>query len=180
MANEPITIYKLIMLYTLSRVKTALPQDILYDYIIREGYTNYFNAQNVLSELLQSGLVREDTTYHLAYYGLTDSGRETLSLFGSQLSPDIKQEIDEYLRENRMEILNETALVSDYKLTPQGTYLVSCTMREGDHILFQLNLEAATEEDARKICENWRESSEELYQTAITRLLGNSGRGQKH
>ncbi|MCH5265614.1 MAG: DUF4364 family protein [Lachnospiraceae bacterium] len=171
MANEPITIYKLIILYTLSRVETTLPQDILYDYIIKQGYTNYFNAQNALSELLQADLVWEDATYHLAYYGLTKAGEDTLALFGNQLSPDIRGEIDEYLKENRMEILNETSLVSDYERTPQGTYLSSCTLREGNHVLFQLALEAATEEDARKICENWRESSEELYRMAVTRLL---------
>lgn len=174
MANESITIYKLIILYTLSKVDAPLPPGIISDYITDHGYTNYFTLQNAFGELLQADFIKEDTTYHLSYYTLTDTGRETLELFGSQLSSDIRKEIDTYLKSNRYEIVNETALVSDYHLTGDGTYLATCVLREGNHVLFQLGLDVATEEDAVKVCESWRKNSDVLYQTAMKQLL--SGR----
>ena len=50
MTSESITIYKLIILYTLSRVDSPLPQGIISDYIINQGYTNYFNVQDAFGE----------------------------------------------------------------------------------------------------------------------------------
>lgn len=171
MTSESITIYKLIILYILSKVDSPLPQGIISDYIINHGYTNYFNVQNAFGDLLQAELIRENTTYHLSYYELTQTGLETLDLFGHQLSLEIREEIKGYLKANQYDILNETALVSDYHLTTDGSYLAVCGIREKNHEIFSLTLEVSTEEDAVKICNNWQNQSTELYQTAIKQLL---------
>lgn len=171
MSSEPITIYKLIILYTLSKVDAPLPPSIISDYITDRGYTNYFTLQNAFGELLQADLIREDATYHVSYYYITDAGRETLELFGTPLSHDIRSEIDSYLQENRYEIIDETSLVTDYRQTPEKTYLATCTIREKQHTLFRIELDVATERDAIKICENWQEQSEELYRMAMLHLL---------
>ena len=120
MANESITIYKLIILYTLNKVNSPLPSVIISDYIIEKGYTNFVTLQNAFGELLQAELIAEDATYHLAYYTLTDTGRETLELFGSQLSYEIKKEIDDYLRENRYDIIDAASWISECQRTVDG------------------------------------------------------------
>ena len=51
MPNGSITIYKLIILYTLSKVDSPLPPGVISDYITDRGYTNYFNLQNAFGEL---------------------------------------------------------------------------------------------------------------------------------
>ena len=86
MPNGSITIYKLIILYTLSKVDSPLPPGVISDYITDRGYTNYFNLQNAFGELLEADLIKEDSTYHLTYYTLTEAGAETLELFGAPLS----------------------------------------------------------------------------------------------
>lgn len=171
MANGSITIYKLIILYILSKVDTALPPGIVSDYITKQGYTNYFTLQNAFGELLEADLIKEDSTYHLSYYTITDAGRQTLALFGAPLSQDIRREIDDYLQKNKFQIIDDTSFVTDYHPTPDRTYLASCIMRERNRTIFRLELEVATEQDALKVCENWQSNSESLYQTAITHLL---------
>lgn len=171
MPNSSITIYKLIILYTLSKVDASLPPSIISDYITNRGYTNYFTLQNAFGELLQAELIKEDSTYHLSYYTITELGRQTLALFGTPLSLDIRKEIDEYLQENKYQILDETSFISDYHVTSDGSYVATCTMRERNRIIFRLELEVATESDAIKVCKNWQSNSEILYQTAITHLL---------
>lgn len=171
MDNESITIYKLIILYALGKVNTPLPPGIISDYITGQGYTNFFNVQNAFGELLKANLIAEDATYHLSYYKLTDAGRATLESFGTRLSKDIREELDDYLTRNRYEIINETSLVSDYRKAADGNYLSTCTLREGNQILFELTLNVAKEEDAIRVCENWRQKSSELYQSAMQTLL---------
>ena len=102
---------------------------------------------------------------------LTDTGRETLESFGSLLAFEIKEEIGEYLKEKKYEIIEKSSLVSDYQRTKEGTYLASCTLREGTHVLFHLELDVATETDAIHVCDNWRIQSEKLYQQAMVQLL---------
>ena len=171
MTNESITIYKLIILYTLNKVNMPIPAGVISDYITAKGYTDYFTLQNAFGELLQADFIQEDTTYHLAYYTLTNNGKETLELFGNQLSLDIRSEIDSFLQEKRYEIADETSLVSDYHLTSNGSYLAICTLREGSQLLFELSLHVATEDDAIKVCENWKKNSDLVYQMAMRQLL---------
>lgn len=171
MPNKPITIYKLIVLYMLSKVDALLPSGIIYDYVTNHGYTNYFTLQSALGDLLQANLIAEDNTYRQSYYGLTDAGRETLTLFGTTLSLDIRREARNYLKARKYDILDETSLVSDYCRTEDGSYLATCTLREDTQVLFQLKLNVATESDAMKVCNNWHGQSATLYQQAMAQLL---------
>ena len=174
MSSEPNTFYKLIILYTLSKVETPIPPGIISDYIVERGFTNYYTLQQAVSELLEADLIREDITYHLSYYSITDDGHETLELFGEPLSYEIRNEIDEYLTSKKYEIINEASFISDYHKTEDGTYLATCTLREGTHVLFHVELDVTVEDDAVKVCENWKESSESIYQMALKQLLKNT------
>lgn len=171
MPNESVNLYKLIALYILNKVKTPLPQRIIFDFVTSRGYTNYFTILSAFGDLLQAELILENNTYHMSYYSITRAGRETLESFGSSLSYDIRHEIDEYLKEKKYEIIEESSLVSDYHRTKEGTYLADCILRQGNHVLFHLELDVATEADAVNVCENWREQSETLYQQAMVQLL---------
>ncbi len=171
MPNGSITIYKLIILYTLSKVDTPLPSGIISDYITDRGYTNYYNLQNAFGELLDTELIAEDSTYRLSYYKITDAGRETLSLFGAPLSTSIRDEIDKYLSDHKYEIIDETSLVSDYHAVGDGNYLVTCIIRERNQIIMQLELSVSSEADAIKACNNWSKHSDAIFQESITRLL---------
>ena len=58
MPNGSITIYKLIILYTLSKVDSPLPPGVISDYITDRGYTNYFNLQGCKYRLLPKNVVK--------------------------------------------------------------------------------------------------------------------------
>ena len=47
--KEAITIYKLIILYTLNQVESPMTLNLISDYITERGYTNYFNVQNAFA-----------------------------------------------------------------------------------------------------------------------------------
>lgn len=169
--KEAFTIYKLIILYTLNQVESPMTLNLISDYITDRGYTNYFNVQNAFAELLEAEFISCSATYNTSFYSITDAGRETLDLFISSLSPEIRQEIDEYLEKNNLPIMERLTVVSDYTLQDHGEYIATCSLRESNHILFETKLSVPTEEDAVKICNNWQEQSSELYSLSIKRLL---------
>ena len=75
--KEAITIYKLIVLYTLNRIASPLTLGFVADYMIDRGYTNYFNVQNAFAELMDEELIDCAQTYNTSYYTITEAGRET-------------------------------------------------------------------------------------------------------
>ena len=171
MTSDPMNLYKQILLHILHKATLSLPQSVLLDVIVALGYTDYIQAQSALGDLVESGLVEEHTTYHRSYFILTESGEETRRLFEDHLSFDIRREVDEYLRTNHIETLDETALVSDYQSTKDGMYLATCTLRDGSHTLFEITLEISSEEEAIRICDNWEQQAETLFSDTLRSLL---------
>ena len=147
--NEAFTIYKLIILYTLNEIESPLTFGLISDYLT--GH--------------------ESNTYNTAYYEITPAGRETLELFGNTLSREIRQEIDEYLQANNHEIIQRVTLISDYSKNTNGEYTATCSLMEKNIPIFELKLSVPDEEDAIRICNNWRASSDDLYAMAVKNLL---------
>ena len=169
--NEAFTIYKLIILYTLNEIESPLTFGLIQDYITEHEYTNYFNVQNAFAELLDADLIRCSNTYNTSYYEITPAGKKTLELFGNTLSREIRQEIDEYLKENNHEIVQKVTLISDYNKNGNGEYTATCRLIEKNAPIFELRLSVPDEEDALHICNNWRTSSDDLYAFAVKKLL---------
>ena len=58
MTPDTLRLYKLIILYTLSKVDSPLPPGVISDYITDRGYTNYFNLQHRKYRLLPKNVVK--------------------------------------------------------------------------------------------------------------------------
>ena len=57
MNQEPLTLYKLIVLYLLNKVSFPLTMAQVSDLILEKEYTSYLTLQQVINELAQSGLI---------------------------------------------------------------------------------------------------------------------------
>ena len=103
MSPEALTLYKLIVLYMLNKVNFPLTNTQLSEFILEKEYTNYFTLQQVISELLSSGLIHVKTAGSTSRYQITAQGIETLGFFSNRISDPIKEEIDNFLKENSYE-----------------------------------------------------------------------------
>ena len=116
---EPITIYKLIILYMLSQVDFPLGNTKISNFFLDKEYTTYFTIQQVLNDLLDSELIVAESTHNNTNYRITASGRETLDFFEDKISEAIRQDICEYFSQNQIEM----------KKVPITTALRNITMR---------------------------------------------------
>ena len=103
--------YKLMVLYMLGKVDFSLTYAHLSDFILGRGYTDYFNLQQTIAELTEAGLIHQETLRSTTYYMITPEGEETIGYFSSRISLAIREDIDAWLRENRlaMEIMKSAA-----------------------------------------------------------------------
>ncbi len=163
MADQLQVLYKLMTLYTLSRVDFAMTNKQIAGIFTDLGYTNYFNAQYTISDLVDAGLIHEETCPDCFYYSLTDAGRASLDALKNDLGPDIRSDIDAYLKKNRLSFREAVSTRAQYYRTTSGDYAAACAVLEHSEPLMELTLTVPTEQQAKMITKQWKEKSPEIY-----------------
>ena len=86
---EPVVLYKLIVLQLLKKVNFPLTNGQLSEFFTSRDYTNFLTYQEVISDLVESNLIKSDTVRNMTRYELTREGEDVLFFFGKQLSEGI-------------------------------------------------------------------------------------------
>ena len=144
----PFTVYKLIVLYMLQNTENTLTNSQISEFILDREYTNYFHLQQAISELVEAELITMDTR-----------------------SPEIKQEVREYLKSTGFKAQERIVTPADYYITKQGTYSVRCQLIEKGNSLIDLNIAAPNLEAAQSICKKWSTHYQEIYGKIMEELL---------
>lgn len=173
MAQDTFTLYKLIVLYMLNRAAFPVTKAQISDFMLEKEYTNFLTLQQVISDLIDAEMVMitAETVYNRTYLAITEEGRKTLSFFHNQINSSTKQEIDEFFRENEMEMRNELSILSDYYKSASGEYESHLTAADKGSKLVDITLTVPDEAIAASICENWQKKNQAVYQYLIEQLF---------
>ena len=120
--QEPLTLYKLIILYVLNQVTFPLTRAQISDLFLEKEYTGFLTVQQAINELTQSGLINAKTLANSTHLQITPEGRDTLSYFENRISDPIKDEIEEYLKKNELEMREESSIRSNYYRAVNGEF----------------------------------------------------------
>ena len=171
MLQEPLTLYKLILLYLLKRAGLPLSKTRVRDFILEKGYTNYIILNQAIGELLDAGMITEQLINERSHFSLTEEGAQTLAFFQGNISDITKEEINTYLRENKLELISELSVTANYDRSSTGEFEAHLLAKEKGIPLVEITLSVPAEETAASICRNWREKNEESYQMLGERLF---------
>ena len=169
--SDPLTLYKLIILYMLNRVDFPLTKAQIGDFILEREYTNFLTLQQAIGELIDAGFVTAKSIRNRTHLILTEDGKQTLSFFGNQISDSIKKDIDEYFRNHELEMRNEVSILADYYKSTSGEYEAHLIAKDKGINLIDLTMSVPLEETAISICDNWQKKNEEIYQYLIEQLF---------
>ena len=162
---ETFTLYKLIVLYMLDRVDFPLTTSQISEFILDKGYTTYF------AELTDSGLLKIELTHNRTLYNLTEEGAATINYFRNKISPEIRQEIDNFINEKKYDLKEEVSVKSDYYLNTNHEYEVKCQILENGSHLIDMTLTVPTQTEAEAIVNNWNRKNQEIYALLLSQLL---------
>lgn len=171
MIDDPLTLYKLIVLYMLNRVDFPLSKALINDFILVREYTNFISLQQAIGELIDATMVRTELIRDRVHLHLTPDGAKTLSYFGNQVGESIRTEIDEYFRQNALELRNRLSVTSNYYKSTTGEYEAHLMAKENKIKLVDITLSVPVEETAAVICENWQQKNQEIYKYLIETLF---------
>lgn len=169
--SETFTLYKLIILYMLDKLDFPLTNGQISEFILEKGYTSYFTLQQAISEMVESNLIREETTHNRTLYHLTEEGAETIRFFSNHISSAIREDIDTYMAEKNYELKNEVAVKADYYKNTNHEWSVRCQIMEHDAPLIDLTLTVPSEDEAISVANNWNRKNQEVYALIMQHLL---------
>lgn len=171
MLSDPITLYKLMILYMLEHVNFPLTNSQLTDFFLEHEYTTYFTLQQAINELLEANLLHKESLHNSSRYEITKEGEDTLSFFGNNISSAIIADIDNYLKENKFRLRSEVGIVADYYKSTNQDYVVHCEVREGKAPLINLEVSVPDKEQAEAMCSHWKDRSQEIYSYVMKTLM---------
>jgi len=171
MLQDPLTLYKLIVLYMLNRVSFPITPAQISEFILEKEYTNFLTLQQVISELADANMLHTQNTNNRTLLTITEEGRETLTFFENRISDTIKEEILEFFRSKEFELLDEVSIQSNYYKSTSGDYEAHLLAKERGINLIELKLSVPDKETATAICDNWQEKNQEIYQYLIKQLF---------
>ena len=171
MTQDPLTLYKLIVLYMLDRVTFPLTKAQVGNFILEREYTNFLTLQQVIAELIDADLVEARSNRNRTHLVITDEGKETLSFFANRINDSIKEEINTFFNDNEMEMRNEVSILSDYYKAVSGEYEAHLLAKEKDVKIVEITLSVPDEDTASAICANWQKKNQDIYQYIIGQLF---------
>ena len=171
MQSDTFMLYKLMILYILSRVNFPLTNAQLTTFILEKEYTNYFNIQRAISELIDDSYVTTKIIRNSTLYRITERGHETLLFFDNMIASGIKEDIEAYLVENKYELQAEVSTQAEYYQVKKGEFAAHLSVIERESSIIDLTLLVTTQEEAENLCNNWREKSSDVYAYLMSTLL---------
>ena len=169
---EPTMIYKIAVLELLKKSGFPLSNSQLSNFFLEGDLTDYFSAQQAISDDEDAGLISSTTTHNSTTYSLTEEGEHTLKLFRDKLNKAMLEDISRYLATNSIDMKQENSYRANYTKLAAGGYLVHCKISEEDSTLLDLTMKVGSAEQADTICNNWKVRSEDVY-TSIMDILIN-------
>lgn len=171
MLQETFTLYKLIVLYMLSRVTFPMTNAQVSDFILEKDYTDFLTLQQVINELIDAGLITSETIRNRTHLAITEEGRETLRFFQNRINAGIKQDINTYFRENEYALRNEVSVLGDYYKSASGEYEAHLVAKDRGIRLVDITISVPDEATASSICDNWQKKNQAIYQHLIQELF---------
>lgn len=160
------TTSKLILLYVMDKMDCEMTDETILDMCYyRNKWISYFNCKIALSELLRSGYVHEVKTNQSSskYYKITTEGRSCLSFFFNEIPSSIREDIVEFVKQNRITFRRKQEYFSDSYKNDDGTSTVVLKIVEPSSTKLELKLNIAQKITAKQIEKQWQEKASKVY-----------------
>ncbi len=171
MTQDPLTLYKLIVLYMLDRVNFKLSYSQISSFILEKEYTNFMTLQQVIADLQDTELISTDASLNRTLFSITEEGRNTLSYFRNRIGDAIIDDIDAFLSEKHLELKSEASIIAKYYKTTSGDYEAELIAREKESDLVNIKISVPAKDMAESICENWYDKNEQIYKYLMEELF---------
>ena len=149
------TVNKLILLFVMDKMEIPLTENSIVDIATsRNNWLNYMDCKDVLWQILEVGFV---------YKTMNDNA---LSHFFLKIPSSMRDEINTFAKENRMQFKRAQEYVSDYFKNADGSHTAILRIRDPlePQSLFEIKLKLPTRHAAIIACKKWKNKAPNIYE----------------
>ncbi|NMA84537.1 MAG: DUF4364 family protein [Epulopiscium sp.] len=179
-STQELTLNKLIILFLIHHMRIPLSNTQITEFILERNYTDYFSIQQYLSELVEAKLLLTQIDNHTTRYVIESKGERTLEYFLNRIPVHTREEIMQYIQTHRPQIRQEIEITAEYIPEKQNEYLVICKVVENETLLMELKVNVVSKEQAKKICNNWKQSAQVHYGQILSSLTNPTSKDKKN
>lgn len=161
--TDALTHDKLWILYFLRAVDMRLTNEQLVRVSMDNGWTNYFDLQEALIDLVDNALIALVHKPNDNYYALTPAGVDALGQFETRIPFSTREALSQYADDNRETLRKQTQVLSDLRAQGDGQYQVTLKLLENSNQLAKVSLLVDSRESAWRVRDAWDSRSDELY-----------------
>ncbi len=165
---------KLILLYVLDKMECDLTEDTIIDMCYyQQKWISYFTCKIALSELVKSTYIQEiKNSEGMKYYRITQEGRSCLSYFYNEIPTSIRENISEFVKDNKLIFKRKQEYFFDSFKNKDGNYTVVLKIIEPNATPLEIKLIAPTQDAVKELQKNWLESASKVF-ASIYDILNN-------
>ncbi len=166
---------KLIILFVMEKMEMPLTENSIIEICaVKNSWINYMDCLDLLFQLSEAKLIyKTECKEGEMRYTLTFEGRDCLSYFYKKVPLELRDEITEYSRTNRLSIKQSQEYYANYTDAEDGSYLVTMRIYENliNSPLFEIQIKAPTRQSAEEACKKWRQSAPSFYEYIYENLV---------
>ena len=176
--DQDSTVNKLIVLFVLEKIEIPLTEQSLIDicYGKNNWIKNYMECKEIIYNLVEIGFIyKTNGNSEEDRYTITYTGRNCLSHFYQRINANLRDQIAEYVKENRIAFKRSQEYVSTMDRNSDGSYTVCLKIRSAliDEPMFELKIKAPSRQSAIGATNIWKEKAHLIYEYAYETLIDN-------
>lgn len=166
---------KLLILFILEKYETPISQDILTQMCcVDNNWVPYFCFAHFVDELAGARFIFRKPDPRNTYDNLltiSEDGKICLSYFYSSIFKSVRDDVTEYIRNNKLRYRKKQEFICVPEENADGTYTVRCIVLNGEITMFELKFNVPTKAKANSVAAKWQEAAPEVYRTYVEMLI---------
>lgn len=172
-SNELLAENKLLILYIIDKIGKPITDNELLKIIISVTDMNYFYFQQFLLDLLEIKYITKYEKDGICFYKLTENGKKVLDLTSNIIPGIMRLRVDTNIKSCKDSIADEISITAEFEPEDSNSFFVECKITEHNKTIFSIKVLAGSREQAKQICDNWKNNASELYPKLISILTKN-------
>ncbi len=162
---------KVFILYLLKNIREPLEYKIINDMVMQDGFVSGTDFPICFCELLDQEQIIEERIDGKMLYRISELGAQSVSSVEFNLYDSVKEKA---LRSaHRLLAFHKTGNRIESKIATHGEgYMVSCSIRDNEKTLLDLNVFLTDDNYADAMKENFTERAEVIYKGVLALLSG--------
>ena len=164
---------KLILLYMLHELETALDFQTLSEIIVWDGSINYFVFNECFNQLLENGSIEkvEDPNGKRELYAISQQGRTSIEAVEDTLLSFVKERIMRSAT-RLLAFKKDGTNISSAIEEKNGGYELCCEIKNNKFNLIELKMYVDNKEEAQILQTGFEQKAEQVYSSLLALLSG--------